>query len=309
MGTSSIHCSAAENSVMTSEQHQSEERLQSADIYREIELLSQRDLQLWSICALVIVVIGIGFAAFMLPNMVWASLVLHTDHRFLPQLFFGLITLIVLFNVYILDQKRHLNRTRGEMLRHLVESTQAKQVAIIDPLTGAFNRRYLDELIPREVSRAARASSDLSLLVIDVDNFKEVNTALGHFGGDQYLRDLAALLKKTFRGSDTVLRLGGDEFLIVLPETGSAQAHRAAERLKWEANWWNQATEASYRISFSCGVATYQQGMDIQDVLRLADIDMYRSKRERKAAPAPSATPASEAPSRRLYAVGGGSEA
>jgi diguanylate cyclase (GGDEF)-like protein len=253
-----------------------------ADLYREIEALASRDWQLWSICALVIVVIAIGFAAFMLPNMVWASLVLHTDHRYLPQLFFGLITLIVLFNVYILDQKRNLNRARSEMLRHLMESAQAKQVAIIDPLTGVFNRRYLDEIIPREISRAARGASELSFLVIDVDNFKDVNTNCGHQGGDQYLKDLASLLKKTFRGSDTVVRLGGDEFLVVLPETGNAQAGRASERLNWEAKWWNQGTDTPYRLAFSCGVATYQQGMEIQEVLRLADRDMYRKKQAAK---------------------------
>jgi len=273
---------------MTMEQNQGPETFHSADVYREIEELSKRDWQLWSICALVIVVIAIGFAAFLLPNLVWASATLHTDHRYLPQLFFGLVTLIVLFNVYILDQKRNLNRTRGQMLRHLMEASQARQVAIIDPLTNVFNRRYLDELIPREISRAVRGQSELSMLLIDINGFKEINTKFGHMGGDQYLRDLANLLKKTLRGSDTVVRLGGDEFVVILPETGKAQAHRAAERLQWEAKWWNQATQASYQLSFSCGVATYQEGMDVEQVMRLADKEMYRNKREQKSCSTPS---------------------
>src|SRR3954462_9230362 len=188
---------------------------QSADLYREMRALHSRDWQLWSICALVIVVIAIGFAAFLLPNLVWASVVLRTDHRFLPQLFFGLITLIVLFNVYILDQKRALNRAQTEMLRHLMDASAAKHVAILDPLTNLFNRRFMDEAIPREVSRSMRNGSEISFVLIDLDDFKDVNTRLGHFGGDQYLRDFSALLKKTFRGSDTVVRLGGDEFMIM----------------------------------------------------------------------------------------------
>ena len=253
-----------------------------ADLYREIEALASRDWQLWSICALVLVVIGIGFAAFMLPNMVWASLLRRTDHRYLAQLFFGLITLIVLLNVYILDQKRNLSRALSEMLCRLIESAQAKQVAIIDPLTGVFNRRYLDQLIPREISRSMRSDSQLSFLLIDVDNFKDVNTNYGHQGGDQYLKDLASLLKKTFRGSDTVVRLGGDQFLVVLPETGKAQADRASQRLHWEAKWWNQGTDSPHRMAFSCGVATYQEGMDIQEVLRIADRDMYSEKQKAK---------------------------
>ncbi|MBV9438086.1 MAG: GGDEF domain-containing protein [Acidobacteria bacterium] len=274
------------------------------DLYHEIEQLSKRDWQLWSICALVIVVIAIGFAAFLLPNLVWASGVIHTDRRYLPQLFIGLITLIVLFNVYILDQKRSLNRTRGEMLRHLMESSHAKQVAIIDPLTKVFNRRYLEDLVPAEVSRAKRAGSQLSMLLIDINEFKQINSAYGHLGGDQYLRDLANLLKKTLRGSDTVVRIGGDEFLVLLPETGNAQAHRAAERLQWEARWWNQASRASYKLSFSIGVATYQDGMTVEEAMNLADKDMYRNKHEQKTTNiADLAVPLPEECGRRVYAM------
>jgi diguanylate cyclase (GGDEF)-like protein len=262
-------------------EHEAPEPMQSGDFYREIEALSKRDWQLWSICALVIVVIAIGFAAFLLPNLVWATGAMHTDHRYFPQLFFGLITLIVLFNVYILDQKRTLNRARGDMLRHLMESAQAKQVAIIDPLTNVFNRRYLDELLSREITRAARSHNPFSIMLIDINDFKGINTNFGHLGGDQYLRDLANLLKKTLRGSDTVIRLGEDEFMVVLPETGKSQAHRAADRLKWEAQWWNQGTSASYRLSFSLGMATYQEGMSAEELMNLADKDMYRDKRER----------------------------
>jgi diguanylate cyclase (GGDEF)-like protein len=118
--------------------------------------------------------------------------------------------------------------------------------------------------------------------MIDVDGFRDINTKFGHFVGDQYLRDVATLLKKTFRGSDTVLRVGGDEFLIILPETSEKQAHRAAERLQWETKWWNQAGHAKYQISLSCGVATHRGGMDAKQVLELADQDMYRAKTAKK---------------------------
>jgi diguanylate cyclase (GGDEF)-like protein len=271
--------SSAPGNPMTSEQHP------SPDFYGELEALSARDWQLWSICALIIVVFAIGFVAFALPNLVSFSLSLHTNHEYLPQLFLGLITLIILFNVYILEQKRTLDRTRAQMLSQLVHSSQAKQVALVDPLTGVFNRRYMEEVIPREVSKAQRAGTEVSFLMIDVDGFRDINSKFGHFGGDQYLRDVATLLKKTFRGSDTVLRVGGDEFLIILPETSEKQAHRAAERLQWETKWWNQAGHAKYQISLSCGVATRRSSMDAKQVLELADQDMYRAKAEKKLAP------------------------
>lgn len=276
---------------MSLEQDSSAELQPSADLQRELDSLSTRDWQLWSICALVILVVAAGFGAFVLPNVVWAGLAVHADHRYLPQLFFGMIALIILFNVYILDQKRTLDRTRARLLRELVESARAKEVALVDPLTNVFNRRYLDEIVPREIGKAARAGTDLSFLVLDVDGFKDINTRFGHAGGDQYLRDVATLLKKTFRGSDTVLRLGGDEFLVVLPETSNRQAERAAERLLWETRWWNQAGHAKYQLSFSCGVATYRKGMDAKELLDLADKDMYRAKMEKETKAASADTP------------------
>jgi diguanylate cyclase (GGDEF)-like protein len=265
------------------------EQSQSAEVYRDMEALSVRDWQLWSICALMLVVIAIGFSAFILPNLMWSGVALHADHHYMPQLFFGLLTLIILFNVYILEQKRTIDRTRQRLLRELVESTKAKEVALVDPLTSVFNRRYMDEVFPREISKAARGGTELSFVMIDVDGFKNINTRFGHFAGDQYLRDVATLLKKTFRGSDTVLRLGGDEFLVILPETSNKQAQRAAERLMWETRWWNQAGHAKYDLAFSCGVATYHKGMDIKEVLDLADRDMYRAKREKQTSSAAAA--------------------
>jgi diguanylate cyclase (GGDEF)-like protein len=281
--------------VSLEQQEQSEQRpledYSSAELCRHLEALSSRDWQLWSICALVIVIIAIGFAAFVVPNLVWANLIMRADSRYMPQLFSGLITLIILFNVYILEQKRKLNRTRADLLRQLMESAKARETALVDPLTSVFNRRYMEEVLPREISKAGRADSDLSLIVLDMDGFKDVNTKFGHLGGDQYLRDVATLLKKTFRGSDTVLRLGGDEFLVILPETSNKQAQRAAERLSWETRWWNQAGHAKYELAFSCGVATYRKGMEMKEFLELADQDMYRIKLERKAMQPPDAAP------------------
>src|SRR5437588_5555930 len=258
--------------------------LVASDLYQKMlqsmEELSARDWQLWSICALMIVVVAIGLAAFLLPNIVSASLLLRADHQYLPQLFYGLITLIILFNVYILDQKRRLDRTRMELLHELVESSKAKETALVDPLTSVFNRRYMEEVFPREINKAKRTGTELSFLMLDINGFREINSKFGHSGGDQYLRDVATLLKKTFRGSDTVLRLGGDEFMVILPETSNKQALRAAERLSWETRWWNQAGHAQYELSLSCGVATYRDGMDIKKVLDLADKDMYQTKLE-----------------------------
>jgi diguanylate cyclase (GGDEF)-like protein len=100
-----------------------------------------------------------------------------------------------------------------------------------DPLTGCLNRRGLDQAMAREIARSARAGSDLSLLALDLDHFKNINDTYGHIAGDVVLRDFGALLVQTARAGDMVARTGGEEFSILLPDTDPAGAYRAAVRV------------------------------------------------------------------------------
>jgi diguanylate cyclase (GGDEF)-like protein len=104
-------------------------------------------------------------------------------------------------------------------------------LVLTDPLTGCLNRRGLDQSVSREIARASRAGSDLSLLAIDIDHFKSVNDRFGHVAGDIVLREFGALLTHTARAGDVVSRTGGEEFAILLPDTDLGGALRAGERL------------------------------------------------------------------------------
>ncbi|HWZ87593.1 MAG TPA: diguanylate cyclase, partial [Polyangiaceae bacterium] len=103
--------------------------------------------------------------------------------------------------------------------------------AIRDPLTGLFNRRYLEETLPRELARADRSGQVLGVLAIDVDHFKRFNDTFGHDAGDLVLRELGALLRASFRSSDISVRLGGEEFVVILPDTDKGKLIRRAEWL------------------------------------------------------------------------------
>ena len=109
--------------------------------------------------------------------------------------------------------------------------TQLASMVLTDPLTGCLNRRGFDQALAREVARSQRAGSDMALLAIDLDHFKDVNDTFGHLVGDEMLRAMGALLMHTARAGDVVARIGGEEFAIILPDTSSAGAFQVAARL------------------------------------------------------------------------------
>jgi diguanylate cyclase (GGDEF)-like protein len=248
------------------------------EIQKQFQSLSSRDLQLWSISLLVILVLGAGFAALIAPNLVWKPGIFHAEARYLPQLFFGLISLVLLFNIYVIGQKRELNATRSALVQELILNERLQGLSLIDPLTQLLNRRAMDEMVEKEVARANRSGSTLTLLMLDLDNFKSINTRIGHQGGDRFLAQAALLLKNTFRGSDMVFRYGGDEFLVVMPDTSEQQAERAVARLLVEVDRWNAETHSPDELAFSWGIAPYVTGARICDVLATANRRMLLKK-------------------------------
>jgi diguanylate cyclase (GGDEF)-like protein len=150
------------------------------------------------------------------------------------------------------------------------------QQARTDGLTGVANLRTRDERLEYELQRHRRAGRELAVLVLDVDRFKSVNDTLGHLAGDRLLRDVAAVLCDTVRGGDTVARPGGDEFCVIAPETGRADAQQLAARLNSALGTLAAAGEP---LSASIGVAVYpQDGQTPEQVLERADLDQRMIK-------------------------------
>ncbi|MBS1140309.1 MAG: diguanylate cyclase [Proteobacteria bacterium] len=157
-----------------------------------------------------------------------------------------------------------------------------QELAVRDSLTGLYNRRYLDETLEREVSRARREGIPLSLVMLDIDHFKRVNDTYGHQVGDEVLRMLASTLLADIRAEDVACRYGGEEFLILLP-------NMPLETTMLRAQAWRSAVEAlrvthgNFQITFtiSLGVAAYpEHGKTPDDLTRCADQALYRAKHE-----------------------------
>ena len=153
-----------------------------------------------------------------------------------------------------------------------------QQQSITDGLTGIKTRRFFWEALSAEWKRASRSGRPFSVVLIDLDKFKEVNDTMGHFEGDLVLARVGRLLEQKSRQSNVVARYGGDEFIVLMPETGSEQAQVLAERLRqWLAT---DPMLAEHHITGSFGVASFpMHGFSIEDIIRVADAGMYVSKR------------------------------
>lgn len=173
------------------------------------------------------------------------------------------------------------------MLVETMKTTQERyrRLATRDLLTGLYNRNYFNETIVRDVERAKRYGERLSFILLDVNNFKQINDTYGHLHGDGVLRACAGILKQAVRKSDFLCRFGGDEFVIVTSQPSCGENGQLFERIEESLAAWNERFSAyDYRLSFSMGCATWEQGRDIVKVLYEADRDMYRDKKQRKEA-------------------------
>ncbi len=153
---------------------------------------------------------------------------------------------------------------------------ELEHMAMTDNLTGLYNRNKMDELIDGEYRRAVRYESPFSLILMDVDHFKEVNDTYGHLVGDRVLIDCAAQLRDSLRKSDSVGRWGGEEFLVLAPNTGRDGALALAESMRQKVASYRYREEEN--ITVSLGVAEYRSGENIFDTVRRADEALYRAK-------------------------------
>lgn len=171
-----------------------------------------------------------------------------------------------------------------EHLITLIHSLRSKEqelktLAVRDALTGLYNRNYFDIVIARERERIDKFGGILSIIMIDVNKFKLINDMYGHLHGDGILRECAFILGKAIRSSDVLVRFGGDEFIIIMPDTDCSQRDPLIARIdKHLAVWNNTFGSYGYRLSFSVGCALFEQGKDVKDVIKKADDNMYANK-------------------------------
>jgi diguanylate cyclase (GGDEF)-like protein len=199
-----------------------------------------------------------------LPNAVEAH---RKNQAYLRVLEAGLLALVALMLLTLVLAR--------PLLRAFRWTEEQASEARIDALTGLANRRALEEILSAEISRAQRFEHDLALVVLDLDRFKEINDSFGHAAGDVMLRAVSRLLTSLARQGDTVARWGGEEFVVVLPETDLPGAQRFAERLRRTIELHEVG---DMKTSASCGVATMLPEDSAEQLLGAADRALYQAK-------------------------------
>jgi diguanylate cyclase (GGDEF)-like protein len=178
------------------------------------------------------------------------------------------------------EELEELARRAGPAIENARRFREARQLADLDALTNLHNRRYFHETLAREVARAHRYDRRLALIVFDVDDFKTVNDRVGHLTGDAVLAEVAERVLSVVRSADVACRIGGDEFAVILPESGIEDAQGLSERLQ-ETVAARPIIQAG-RLDVSAGVAELRQGDDAASLFERADEALYRAKESGK---------------------------
>ncbi|HZT71928.1 MAG TPA: GGDEF domain-containing protein [Terriglobia bacterium] len=260
-----------------------ESRSLLATVSEQLIALEKRDWELWmvsagaGICLCIGVLVLLFRAAFLEHGLFRLNIVIS------PELFFGLVALLILFNTYLINRRLELRRTREQVISTTIQSELMRLQSFTDPLTEVYNRRALDNLARRFISHAKRLGKPLTFMMVDVDRFRDINTRFGHLMGDFVIAEVATMLRGAVRGTDAVVRYGGDEFLVILADTNSRGGQVVMDRISRLLAEWNGAKHLKdFELTLSIGLAEWSEDKAVDQLLDEADQAMYSTKERNK---------------------------
>jgi diguanylate cyclase (GGDEF)-like protein len=248
-------------------------------VTRQLAALEKRDWELWIILCFAGVLVTAGLLALIAPAVFMKQDEVHLQITVSRQLVVGLFVLLTLLNSYLITRRLDLRRTRQQLISGTIQNELVRLQSFTDPLTEVYNRRSLEDMAGRFISHARRLQNALTFMLIDVDRFKEVNTRFGHLSGDLVLSEVATILRSSVRGSDVVVRYGGDEFLLILADTGAFGARQVHGRIrKYLVDWNSSGRLEDFQLSLSIGISEWSDGKTLDEMLDAADRAMYAEK-------------------------------
>lgn len=223
-----------------------------------------------------VTLIGTGFTMFVLAHV---SPDTHPPDVELAHFILIATTLPVMsmLSAQLVNIRSRLRAQRNELK---VALARIRELATRDELTGLPNRRHANELFAHMVKRAERSQSPVTVCVLDLDHFKRVNDTFGHNAGDEVLRRFAEVSAGALRESDVLARWGGEEFIVLLPDTPAIQAGQTIERVRQTLAGIRMLSATAGNITFSAGLAQYRPGESMEHTVERADFALYRAKSE-----------------------------
>ncbi|MBI2817892.1 MAG: GGDEF domain-containing protein [Acidobacteria bacterium] len=251
----------------------------SQQIQQRMSAIERRDWELWLLALAMVGILAIGYFFVIFPSVFLGEHTLYVQAKLSSPLAVGQLALVLLFLIYVAHKHLEVRRVRSQSLVDALNFQLSHAQLLLDPLTHAFNRTALEEVIGKEIKRAQRKQTTLVFLYVDLDDLKSVNSRFGHLSGDLVLSEAGAILKSCVRGSDYVIRMGGDEFLLTLVDTTLEGAVAVKNRINLRCERWNQNSPlAGFILSMSIGVQEYDGTLSFDEVLAQADNKMYTEK-------------------------------
>lgn len=242
--------------------------------------VGRRQWWLWSSAVMVTLLLALAIASFALPGLLTptdASYSFNLNHALRT-----LVGLVLLFNVYTIYQQLQIHRVQSELIKQIAaldklgaRTEEVYKIALLDPLTGLYNRRAGEQRLAEEISRSQQHGLPLTLIMLDMNKLKHVNDTFGHASGDELIKYFAQRISKATRGSDVAIRLGGDEFLLLLPECKPDEVQYVLGRLSgMKMDLGGQTISPS----FAAGWVDYAQGESLDELMARVDRALYANK-------------------------------
>lgn len=255
-----------------------------SEIQAKLRRLERRDWWLWWTAIAVMLLLTAGVVSLSYPSLVEEDSFLRQQLDLAVR---GLVGLVLLFNLYSIYQQVLIKRLRRQlaesmeaMIRLEMRANELHRLAMHDPLTGLYNRRFAEQRLEAETNRSQRHGHSLSVLLFDLNNFKQINDRYGHAAGDLVLKEFAERLRRVLRVSDIAARIGGDEFFALLPDCPPEQLRHLLSRL---GHMEVEYDGVRLPVTYAVGWAGYRHGESPQQMLARADQALYENKRLSKA--------------------------
>ena len=243
----------------------------AAEIRADLRRLERRDLWVWS--SAVVIILGLAVALLSLSSyFAGKRTFLGLDYA---SAIYILVTLVIIFTAQLVIQHLSFRKLQTELAEQQIQAEVFRRLAMFDPLTGLYNRRFAEQRLKAEISRSERKGHPLVVVLADLNDFKQINDTYGHQAGDTVLKEFAKRLNRATRGSDLAARWGGDEFMMLLVDCEASQLPPILARLD-DFNVEVQGRELP--VSIAVGWEAYDAGDRLSDLIEQADRMLYLNK-------------------------------